>query len=434
MKRYDNYKSSGVEWIGDVPTHWDVRKLKFVGESLIGITYSPDDVSANGSGTLVLRSSNIQNGALTFDDCVYVEKEIQPKHRTKTGDILICARNGSAHLVGKSAYIDEKASGHSFGAFMSIFRSDSGKFLYYFFNSQIFKAQTGLFSTSTINQLTSDTLNNLFVALPSDNYEQTAIAKYLDEKTEQIDTLIVNKRRLIELLKEERTAIINQAVTKGINEHAKLEPSGIDWLGDIPEHWKVKKLKYVANRVQTGSTPPSNQEEYYVDEINWFTPSDFTDKLLLTNSKRKIAELAVEKGVVKTFPANSLLMVGIGATLGKVGFIVEPATSNQQINAISFSNRELAVFYAYFFHVNQANIVSLANAATLAILNQSQTRDIPLPVPPTENEIKEILRFINHKESDFALTIEKIEKEIELMKEYRTALISEVVTGKIKVV
>lgn len=257
MKTYERYKPSGVEWIGDIPEHWEVRKLKYVGESIIGITYSPDDVTADESGVLVLRSSNIQNGVLEFEDCVYVDKEVQPKHLTKSGDILICARNGSAHLVGKSAIIDENFAGLTFGAFMTVFRSQSGRFLFYFFNSQIFKSQTGLFSTSTINQLTSDTLNNLVIAFPVDSDEQTAIAKYLDEKTAQLDKLIEGKRRLIALLKEERSAVINKAVTRGINPNAKLKPSDVDWLGEIPQHWKIVPLtKYLESIIDyRGKTP-----------------------------------------------------------------------------------------------------------------------------------------------------------------------------------
>lgn len=213
MTSYSTYKPSGIEWIGEIPSHWEVKKLKFFGESIIGITYSPDDVTIDGSGILVLRSSNIQNGILAFEDCVFVKKRIQSKYFTKEGDILLCARNGSAHLVGKSAYIDKGNSGSTFGAFMTVFRSQFGKIFYYFFNSQVFKAQTGLFSTSTINQLTSDTLNNMFVAVSPDIEEQTFIANFLDKKTAQIEKLIANKQKLIELLKEERIAIINELVS-----------------------------------------------------------------------------------------------------------------------------------------------------------------------------------------------------------------------------
>lgn len=414
MSRYEKYKPTNIEWIGEIPEHWQVKKLKYIGEAIIGITYSPDDISDEENGLLVLRSSNIQDGKLAFEDCVYVSKDVKEKHLTKEGDVLLCARNGSAHLVGKSALIRKEHINITWGAFMSIFRSSIGEFAYQFFNSQIFKSQTGLFATSTINQLTTDTLNNLFVPLPLPQ-EQTVIAKYLDEKATQIDKLIANKQQLIELLKEERTAMINNAVSgEGKN-------------------WARKKLKYVAKKVQTGSTPPSNEENYYTEEINWFTPSDFSDNLLLKNSRRKISQSAIVDGVVKLFPAYSVLFVGIGATLGKVGYIIEPATSNQQINCLSFSSEEEAFFYANYFFSNQPNIVALANAATLAILNQSQMKDIIVPVPINKMVLQDCISKIQNETGRIDSTISKIEREIDLIQEYKKALISEVVTGKQKV-
>jgi type I restriction enzyme S subunit len=221
MKKYNKYKQSGIEWIGEIPEHWESTKLKFFGESIIGIIYSPDDVVNTGEGLLVLRSSNIQDGKLAFEDCVFVNKEVQEKYLTKEGDILLCARNGSAHLVGKAANIDKQNEGVTFGTFMSIVRSELEKYLFYFFNSQVFKAQTGLFSTSTINQLTSSTLNNMIISFPRDKHEQTAIADYLDQKTAEIDELITDKKCLLELYEEEKTAVINHAVTKGLTADGK---------------------------------------------------------------------------------------------------------------------------------------------------------------------------------------------------------------------
>ncbi|MBI4688539.1 MAG: restriction endonuclease subunit S [Nitrospirae bacterium] len=206
-------KPSGIDWLGDIPRHWEVKKLKYVGESIIGITYNPNEISSEGEGILVLRASNIQEGYLSFDDCVYVKKDIQYKHFTRTGDIVLCARSGSANLVGKNPYIDEKCSGLTFGAFMTVFRSTYGKYLYYFFNSSIFKSQTGLFTTSTINQLTSDTLNNLMITFPNDVNEQNAIIDRVETETQKIDSTISKIEKEVELLQEYRTALISEVVT-----------------------------------------------------------------------------------------------------------------------------------------------------------------------------------------------------------------------------
>jgi type I restriction enzyme S subunit len=194
-------------------TGWVIKKLKYLGEAIIGITYSPEDVTSDESGILVLRSSNIQNGLLSFKDNVFVNKEIKPKLKTVKGDILICARNGSAHLVGKCALINEKYSGLSFGAFMTVFRSNYGEFLYHYFNSDLFRRNIGSFSSSTINQLTSDTLNNLVVSIPNDTKEQTKVVQFLKDETHRIDSTISKIEKEIELMLEYKTALISEAVT-----------------------------------------------------------------------------------------------------------------------------------------------------------------------------------------------------------------------------
>ena len=211
---YENIetKFSGVEWLGNVPKHWKVVRLKFVGESFIGLTYSPLDLVDKEDGVFVLRSSNIQNGKFATEDNVYVNKEIPEKLILKKGDILLCSRNGSAELIGKNILIDEETEGNSFGAFMTVFRSELNYYLYYFFNSSIFKSQTSLFATSTINQLTNGILNNLTIAYSENIDEQKRIIEHIKTETATIDTAIAKAEREIELIKEYKEAMISEAV------------------------------------------------------------------------------------------------------------------------------------------------------------------------------------------------------------------------------
>jgi type I restriction enzyme S subunit len=205
-------KDSGVEWLGDVPEGWEIKKLKHIGQAIIGLTYSPSNIVDENEGTLVLRSSNLQNGGLYYGDNVYVNSDIPDKLITKNGDIVICSRNGSRKLIGKNAMIDKASAGVSFGAFTSVFRSNQNPFVFYILNSSLFKYQSGRFMTTTINQLTTGTLNEFQIALPSEN-EQSVIVKYLVSKTQKIDTLINKATQAIELLKERRTALISAVVT-----------------------------------------------------------------------------------------------------------------------------------------------------------------------------------------------------------------------------
>ncbi len=206
-------KDSGVEWIGKIPKHWEVKKLKFIGDVLIGVTYSPADIVDAETGTLVLRSSNIQGGELAFDDNVYVKGSINERQRIRVGDILICARNGSAHLVGKNVCITKEMPSTTFGAFMSIFRSPYWNYLAWFFKSGLFSSQSGQFSTSTINQLTTETLNEMRIAMPMVTEEREEIVAFLKGRTQVIDTTISKIEKEIDLLQEYRTALISEVVT-----------------------------------------------------------------------------------------------------------------------------------------------------------------------------------------------------------------------------
>lgn len=244
---YPDYKETHLEWLREIPSHWEIKRLKYLGEAIIGLTYSPDDVvDSEDEGTLVLRSSNVQNKALAFDDNVFVNKPIPEHLKTRKGDILICARNGSRALIGKNAQIDERAEGMTFGAFMSVFRSPYNDYLSKVFNSALFEYQSGTFLTATINQLTTANLNSFEVPIPPES-EREAIANFLDYETAKIDTLIEKQQQLIKLLKEKRQAVISHAVTKGLNPEAPMKDSGVEWLGEVPEHWVVSKLKYFSS-------------------------------------------------------------------------------------------------------------------------------------------------------------------------------------------
>ncbi len=412
MKRYDTYKPSGIEWIGEIPSHWECSRLKFNGESIIGIIYSPNDVVNEEEGNLVLRSSNIQDGKLAFEDCVFVNKEVQEKQLTKEGDILLCARNGSAHLVGKAAYLTKEIEGRTFGAFMSIVRSELKKYLFYFFNSQIFKAQTGLFSTSTINQLTSDTLNNMFISFPKGKEEQLAISNYLDQKTAEIDQLIADKKKLLELYEQEKTTIINQAVTKGINPNAPMKDSGIDWLGDIPEHWEVKRLKYIAD-LRSGNNIVSEQ----IKEVGDFP-------VFGGNGLRGYFDEFTHEG-------NFILIGRQGAYCGNIKYGTGKFWASE--HAVVLSPKEDYEIKFIGELLKSMNLGQYSVSAAQPGLAVEVIKNLSIPFPSLEEQII-IKKFVEINSTIIDDKKSKTEKLIELLTEYRTALIAEVVTGKVKVI
>ena len=212
LDKYVPLKASGVEWIGKIPQHWEVRKLKTIGNYRNGLTYSPEDICEKENGTLVLRSSNIQDGQLLLNDNVYVSSEIPGVLKVQKNDILICSRNGSRYLIGKNAIINKDIDA-SFGAFMMIFRCTCPKYMYYILNSHIFNYYLGSFFTSTINQLTGKNFGGMDIVYCSQKLEQQQIADYLDKKCSEIDKVISDKEQLIEKLTEYKKSLIYECVT-----------------------------------------------------------------------------------------------------------------------------------------------------------------------------------------------------------------------------
>lgn len=173
--------------VGVIPEDWEVKELGAIGEPLIGLTYHPNDVRE--FGTLVLRSSNIQENKLAFDDNVYVQMDIPDRAITQARDLLICVRNGSRQLIGKCALVDEKTAGSAFGAFMSVFRSEFSEFIFSQFQSDLIKRQINEVMGATINQITSKDLARFKVILPPTKAEQEAIAEVLSEMDAELAAL-----------------------------------------------------------------------------------------------------------------------------------------------------------------------------------------------------------------------------------------------------
>lgn len=204
--------------------------------------------------------------------------------------------------------------------------------------------------------------------------------------------------------------------------------SGVEWLGEIPEHWGTKKLKYVSSFITTGKTPKSSNEHYFNGEIDWFTPSDFKASLYLNNSNKTITKLALLKEKLKLYPPYTILLIGIGATIGKTGIIFKEAFSNQQINAINLDSKNIFPKYGmYYIASKEKTIKEIANSVTLPIFNQSDTKNLIICVPSIAEQ-KRIAGFLDRKCGEIDEAIAKKQRLIELLEEQKTILINQAVT------
>ena len=243
--------------------------------------------------------------------------------------------------------------------------------------------------------------------------EQDQIVRYLDWKVSQINKLINAKRRQIALLGEQKRAVVNKAVTRG------------------GEGWTTRRLKNVS-RLKTGSTPSGNEGiNTNNDGFNWYTPSDFGNALYLKAAEKSISADIVQRNNTALYDAGSILFIGIGGTTGKVAYCKEPSYSNQQITAIMPQGIS-GLFLLYYLAAKSQFIKDTANYTTLPIVNNAQLSAVEVLVPPTEEQAN-IVEHLEHNCSQINTAILKIEEEITLLSDYRTRLISDVVTGKLDV-
>ena len=210
-----------------------------------------------------------------------------------------------------------------------------------------------------------------------------------------------------------------------------MKDSGIDWLGQIPAHWEALPLRRLANRVVTGRTPPAAAGDFFTDGVvPWFTPGDF-DGLFLTDAEKALTDDAFNEGYAVRYAANSILLVGIGATLGKVAVANMSCSSNQQINAITASEDTDPVFLAYSLHGFRAEVRMSASGNKLPILNQDKTKAIIVTRPPHAEQIA-IGLFLREQDRKIESVAAKVSASIALLNEQRSTLVTLAVTGQIE--
>ncbi len=443
FKPYPAYKDSGVEWLGQIPAHWEVRSLKRTASIRYGLGEPPQLLT---DGLPFVRATNVTKGRIVDHDMQFVDPKDVPWNRDpalKTGDIIV-VRSGA--YTGDSAIIPQNYDAAIAGYDMVVrVRRGQPRFLAWALLSRyVLEAQIELESMRAAQpHLNAEELGAVAILLPSDS-EQLAIAAFLDREMARIDALVAKKERLIELLQEKRTALITRAVTKGLPAEAAakagLDPnvpmkdSGVQWLGEIPAHWEVATLKRRAKRIQTGTTPPTGETQYYEDGVvPWYGPGSFSQDLPLQIPVKFIADSAVRDGVARVFEAQSAVIITIGATIGKVAFMEHPGSCNQQITGVTFDLRQVFPRYgAYQLKRLEPALRGTAPNTTLPIIDQEEVGYLPFAVPPVPEQ-QAIAAFLDRETAKIDALVAKVREAIDRLKELRTALISAAVTGKIDV-
>ena len=430
MKKYENYKDSGLEWLGIVPEHWEIIKVKYICNVTDGTHFSPATIS---EGKPYITVSNVKDDFIDIESAGRISiadfnELVKQGCQPKTGDVLL-AKDGT---VGRTAIVkDNDYVVLSSLGMLSPNDNLTSSYLKYMLDSSILQEQMNEAMAGSAPRRITITKIKGFIALLPPTSEQRTIASYLDQKVGKIDTLISEKEKMVEDLKAYRSSLITETVTKGLDKGVEMKDSGVEWIKKIPATWTTVLLKRCAT-IMTGGTPSTDIDRYWANPtFRWYTPSDFSDDdVVLNDSSRKLDETAIKEYAAKLFPKNSVLVVGIGATLGKVGISLNECSSNQQINAIIFNSTVLPEYGAYYLLAGKEYIKSQSNAATLPILNQSTMGELQIVVPNIEEQ-KNIVGFINKKVSVIKEGIENLQIQISDLKSYKSSLITEAVTGKI---
>jgi len=430
FRSYPQYKDSGVKWLATVPASWRICAVKHRFDIFLGKMLQPEPASAHDLQVPYLKAANVQweNIGLGSLQTMWASKDEIQTGQVAMGDLLVC----EGGEVGRAAILTQKPEEPTIiqNALHRVrSQSEMPKFLMYLLEVS---ASGGWLEVecnkATIQHFTCDKFGSLRIALPSLD-EQCRIVSFLDRETAKIDALIEKKERLIDLLQEKRAALITQAVTKGLDPTVPMKDSGVEWLGKIPAHWNVKRIKTVAC-LNTGGTPAGLLDEAFeLEGVPWVKPDHLNgDHGIIMPDRRLSLSAAKAVGIIE---AGSSLVCGIG-TVGKTGHAPFIVCTNQQINAITFGCKVTNRFGQFIVSCLSQEFMRRANKVTLAICNKSEMGEVFICTPPL-TEQRAVAAFLDRETAKIGTLLAKTHEAIDRLKEYRTALISAAVTGKIDV-
>lgn len=410
MKSYLSYIDSEIRWIGKIPKHWKVSRIKYTDLVVMGQSPKSEDYNQEGIGLPFLQG----NADFT---CLHPIPRVWCDNATKTaekGDLLLSVRApiGAVNIADQS---------YGIGRGLCAIKAEGTipRFLYYCLlsmNEEFICNGTG----STFTAISSEDVRESFIpCIPAS--EQRYIADYLDRNTAQIDALIAKKQHQIELLQEQRTAIITQAVTKGLDPSVPMKDSGFDWLGKFPDHWNLKRIKYIAPR--------------RVEQVNNNDENGLLVSLDSIESKTgKLIGNGTFEGQGNKFAKGDVLFCKLRPYLCKV--IIAPQGGIAVSDLLVLVPSEEVEIRYLFYRLIESNFISVVDSSTYGAKMPRASWDfisnLKCPLPPVAEQ-QAIADFLDKQISRIDIMVERIFQQIALIQEYRTALISEAVTGKIDV-
>lgn len=415
---YPEYRNSGCQWLSEIPSHWSLPKVK---QKLRLLSQKSDkkikpvglENIQSWTGNFIASDTQFEGDGIDFD----------------LGDILFGKLRPYLAKVYLAAF-----KGEAVGDFFVLRASQSvyPRFAQYLMLNQSFiDIVDGSTYGSKMPRVNWDYFGNMLIPMPL-REEQKIIADFLDQETTKIDALIAEQEKLIALLKEKRQAVISHAVTKGLDPNVKMKDSRVDWLGQVPEHWKIGSLSNFA-KVDSGTTPNRENQLFWDGDIPWIKTGEINYEPI-TDAEEFISECALMNSSVRIAPKGTLLMAmyGQGITRGRVAILEIPATYNQACAAIQFCEQALTNFMYFYFIAAYLHIRDSGNETSQMNLSVGGILKFKIVVPPL-NEQLEIIEHLKVLTKRIDLLLLESNSVINILKERRSALISAAVTGQIDV-
>lgn len=444
MKAYPEYKQSGIDWLDKIPSHWDSMPLKYTVKNQETDFIDGDWIESpfiTETGVRYLTSGNVGPGFYKEQGNGFISNETFDKLNcieVLPGDLLISRLN---EPIARTCEVPELGYKIVTCVDNVIYRpiSDifSRRFMMYQLNSEPFWFNaSGLSSGATMKRISRSKLGNIKVIVPPLK-EQEVIAAYLDDVTGKVDALIAEKQTQVEDLRAYRNSIITETVTHGLNPDAPFRHSGIDWLGDIPQHWEMYALKYLTSKIGSGITPRGGSE-VYLDKGVLFIRSQnvYPDGLHLDDPKYISESIDESMSNTRVYTGDILLNI-TGASIGRccVYTMTESANVNQHVCIIRpLCNLIKNQFLSYVLNskIGQDQIALFQTGGNREGLNFEQLKNFAIPLPP-RSEQQAIAEFLDDKTEKIDALIDELNKQLDELAEYRQAVISEAVTGKVDV-
>jgi type I restriction enzyme S subunit len=443
---YPKYKPSGVEWLGDVPEHWEVKRGRFC-MRVNPITGKWQDLASEVEVSFVSMDAIGEFGGLRLDVSRPLEDIGSGYTAFEDGDVVVakitpCFENGKGALA--EGLVNSVAFGTTELHVLRVYPVLASRFLFYLTLSTGYRktGEAEMYGAGGQKRVPPEFNKDFRTPLPSIE-EQQAIADFLDERTGKLDALAEKKRDLIEKLKEKRSALISRTVTKGLPLEAaaqaglptlpKLKPSGIDWLGDIPEHWDAVPMKYAAT-IGNGSTPNRDNAAYWEGEHAWLN-SSVVNQEAANEADQFVTDLALRECHLPWIkpPAVLVGITGEGRTRGMATTLKIEATINQHVAFLKPHGDRATVQYLRRVMDTAYDLLrseSEGGGSTKGAITCSQLSNTDIPLPPIPEQTV-IADYLDRETAKIDRMIEKVEAALEKLAEYRTALISAAVTGKI---